>query len=382
MAYAWHDAVCDHAGGESVYGEMFNAALESAAFVISNRDTLLDLGLSVIPEDCLTARAIRKARECHAAGMAWREARDTVMEFAYNINAQYSPINLGFQTIGWLYGEDFGDALRKAVNCGWDTDCTGATLGAILGIIHGASALPEKWLAPLGRKLAITPEPGIINFKPPKDVDELADRTIAIGRQVLAKHHPRVQLGTATTPIAGRRCAGGLRHGQGGPRTAAERGCTIASVRSTCLWPIPSRRALPWTARLRLRSRCATAARPRWRARSRWSSAKAWNPEPPRIQEYRIEGRGEHVTPRITLRVKDAASVPAEQQGVARSGPVPASRRRGDSRRGRWSPEMARGRHDPRRHAGVSSAEPRPRRRRRGPRRLANRRVARQRASN
>jgi ADP-ribosylglycohydrolase len=194
VAYAWADAVCDHAGGESVYGEMFNAAVESAAFLIADRDRLLDIGLSVIPEDCRTARAIRTAREAHQAGMSWREARDRVMNAVFNLNAQYSPINLGFETVGWLYGEDFGDALCKAVNCGWDTDCTGATLGALLGIIHGASALPQRWIAPLGRKLAVTPAPGIDHFTPPTDIDELTDRTIAVGRQVIARNHPRVLL--------------------------------------------------------------------------------------------------------------------------------------------------------------------------------------------
>ena len=50
-----------------------------------------------------------------------------------------APQNIAFTILGWLYGEDFGDAILKAVNCGYDTDCTGATLGAILGIIGGKS---------------------------------------------------------------------------------------------------------------------------------------------------------------------------------------------------------------------------------------------------
>jgi len=118
--YAWHDAVCDHAGGESVYGELFNAALQSAAFVISDRDTLLDIGLSVITEDCKTAQTIRVAREQHAAGKTWLETQNAVYNFAKHPFAQHFPINLGFQTIGWLYGEDFGDSLCKAMNCGYD----------------------------------------------------------------------------------------------------------------------------------------------------------------------------------------------------------------------------------------------------------------------
>jgi hypothetical protein len=57
--YAYEDAIVDHAGGESVYGEMFNAAVESAAFIIDDRDKLLEIGLSYIPENSQTALAIR-----------------------------------------------------------------------------------------------------------------------------------------------------------------------------------------------------------------------------------------------------------------------------------------------------------------------------------
>lgn len=193
--YAWHDGVCDHAQGESLNGEIFNAAVQSAAFLISDRDDLLDLGLSVIPESSLTSRTIRHARECHAKGLTWLEARNSVMEFAYDANAQYSPINLGFQTVGWLYGDDFGDAICKAVNCGWDTDCTAATLGAILGIVQGASNLPGKWTDPLGDAIATNESwNGLKNLRVPGDLNDLTDRTIAIGRQLLARHADRVVL--------------------------------------------------------------------------------------------------------------------------------------------------------------------------------------------
>lgn len=57
-----------------------------------------------------------------------------------------SPRNVAFTIIGWLYGEsDFGKSICIAVNCGDDTDCTGATMGSLFGIISGTKAIPEKW---------------------------------------------------------------------------------------------------------------------------------------------------------------------------------------------------------------------------------------------
>jgi len=185
-AYAYEDAIVDHAGGESVYGEMFNAALESAAFFIPEKEKLLEIGLSFISGDCKTAKAIKDAIKAYKQGMDWKEARNFVLRNSYSPIAQYSPVNLGFQTIGLLYGKDFADAICKAVNCGYDTDCTGATLGSILGIILGKEGLPEKWIKPLGDKITTNSSwEGITNVREPKDLDELTRRVCKIGKKVL-----------------------------------------------------------------------------------------------------------------------------------------------------------------------------------------------------
>jgi len=190
--YAYQDAVCDHAGGESVYGEVFNAVVESSAFLVSDRVKLVELGLSAIPENSMTAKAIRTALNSYLSGLDWRKAREKVKEVAYSPIAQYSPINLGFQTIGLLYGEDFGDAMCKAVNCGWDTDCTGATVGAIWGIINGASGLPEKWVKPLGEQVLVSR--GIVNIHVPRNLHELTEEVCAVGERILNSFNSFVKL--------------------------------------------------------------------------------------------------------------------------------------------------------------------------------------------
>ncbi len=199
VRYAYEDAICDHAGGESVYGEMFNTAIESAAFIHSDLNQLLDIGRSYVPDGSQTALAIDAARAAHRAGLDWKAARKKVLSATPHYNSQYSPINMGFQTIGLLYGRDFAESICIAVNCGYDTDCTGATVGAILGILNGNSGLPEKWTRPLGDSIATNESWGglrAVSACPnpiPKNLDELTRRTIAQAVRISAGHTPAPQ---------------------------------------------------------------------------------------------------------------------------------------------------------------------------------------------
>lgn len=182
--YAWQDAIVDHAGGEGVYGEMFFAAIESAAFIYSDVDQLLDIGLAMIPSDSRVSKAVKDLRTWHQEGKDWLESRALILEHHGNPNFTDAPQNIAFTILGWLYGTDFGDAILKAVNCGYDTDCTGATLGAILGIIGGRDSLPKKWSDPVGDRIAISAP--IKGFPFPKDLDELTTRTMKAAKEVLA----------------------------------------------------------------------------------------------------------------------------------------------------------------------------------------------------
>ena len=58
VRYAYEDAIVDHAD-EGVYATVFCAAVQSAAFVTDDTYELIDIGLSYIPEDSLTAGAVK-----------------------------------------------------------------------------------------------------------------------------------------------------------------------------------------------------------------------------------------------------------------------------------------------------------------------------------
>ncbi|MBA3943241.1 MAG: ADP-ribosylglycohydrolase family protein [Herpetosiphonaceae bacterium] len=205
VRYAYEDAICDHAGGESVFGELFNAALEAAAFVIGDREQLLEIANTYIPAWSKTAQAIAAARAAHAAGEDWKTARQRVLTATPHHVAQYSPINIAFQVIGWLYGKDFGDALCIAVNCGYDTDCTGATLGSILGIIAGRKGLPERWTAPLGETIATNESWGGLRHASdgsnpvPTNLAELTERLCVQAERILAEQE--IKLTSTDVPV-------------------------------------------------------------------------------------------------------------------------------------------------------------------------------------
>lgn len=181
-ALAWMDSALDHAGGEGTWGEMFWAAVESAAFVERDPETLIRIGLGMIPPGSEISRAIREALLCWQSGVRWGDARQRIREYYGHPHPCHAPQNHGFTIIGWLYGTDFGDRLCKAVNCGCDTDCTGATLGSLLGILGGMESIPERWSAPVGEgiKLHHLTSP----FNAPKTLVELTDRTEAMAARM------------------------------------------------------------------------------------------------------------------------------------------------------------------------------------------------------
>ena len=183
--YAREDACVDHAQAEGTYAEIFTAVLESAAFVEHDRDKLIALGLSMIPADSRLARAIKTVLKAKADGKDWKTARELAIKETYDMGWFQAPLNVAFTMLGWLYGEnDFGKSLCIAVGCGDDTDCTGATLGSIFGIIHGTKGIPKTWSDPIGLSIKTC---AVTGFDNPPDLNALTDQTLAMNRLLQKK---------------------------------------------------------------------------------------------------------------------------------------------------------------------------------------------------
>lgn len=166
------DACTDHYA-DGMEACVFLAAVESAAFNenVSDEATarrLISIGLGQIPENGRLAKGIRYAVECIDSADPYT-AREKFLDRFRVQNWTDVTINLGLIVISWLAsGGDFSRAICIAGGLGYDTDCTCATLGSIIGII-APDSIGQEWTAPIGDSLVLSTsimgmhEPGTIN---------------------------------------------------------------------------------------------------------------------------------------------------------------------------------------------------------------------------
>ncbi len=171
------DASLDHYGN-GIYAEQFLAALESCAFIESDLRKLIAEGLSQIPEESRLYQAVSDTVSWCGENKDFQEIRHLIMTHYGSPNFTDVKMNLAFVTAALLLGNgNFEQSICHAVNFGQDADCTGATVGAILGIIDPDS-IPERWLAPIGRNLVIND--GISGINAPSTLDEFTDLAISL----------------------------------------------------------------------------------------------------------------------------------------------------------------------------------------------------------
>ena len=182
--------------------ELFTASLEAAAFIESDLRKLIDCAFARIPADSRVARSVKIAIDAFDAGKPWEEAREEVVKDSADLGWFQAPANVAFAVIGLLYGGgDFGKTVCTAINCGDDTDCTGATAGAVLGIIQGFKAIPEKWIAPIGHTIK-TIAVNDWNLGAPRTLEALTARTAAMKECACAEFPklPRLTDGPTSLP--------------------------------------------------------------------------------------------------------------------------------------------------------------------------------------
>lgn len=177
VRYAEMDGVLDHRG-EAVWAERMLAAMEAEAFFADDLRKLLEIGLQYVPGTSRLHACLRFVLARYEEGTSWQETRRLMLERYGHPDASKAVQNLGLTLLALLYGEqDFGRTLIIALNCGYDTDCTCATAGAILGIVSGASAIPESWRQQAKDTFVV----GIDVVRPTNRISDLATDTCRVG---------------------------------------------------------------------------------------------------------------------------------------------------------------------------------------------------------
>jgi ADP-ribosylglycohydrolase len=175
---AWRDGSVSHVKN-GIYGEMWVAAMLAAAAVTDDIEEIVLAGLAEIPEKSRLAEDIRRVIAWKKEAIHWEAAVDLIHRQYNESNPHHwchTNSNAMIVALGLLFGErDFEKSIGIAVSAAFDTDCNGATVGSIIGMIHGAKALPDKWIAPLNDLI----RSGVDGYGLIK-LSELAERTVDI----------------------------------------------------------------------------------------------------------------------------------------------------------------------------------------------------------
>ncbi len=188
VRFAIEDAKVDHGYGEGTHSAAFVAALESAAFVVSDLKSLIEIGLSKIPADSRTAKTVKFVLESYGKGIDTIETRNAVQQMNADIGDGWfqAPSNIGYVVIGLLYGEgDFKKSMLTALNCGDDTDCTAGTVGAIFGLMHGTEGTPKDWREYIGDEIVTGTINACVSFPRVKNCVELTEKVASLAPSVL-----------------------------------------------------------------------------------------------------------------------------------------------------------------------------------------------------
>ncbi len=146
---AYRDAVLSHVKN-GIYGEMLFAAMIAAAAVLDDPLEVIEVGLSEIPKNCRLAEAVRDTLAWGQQHRDWTDTLDAICDKYGHYHPVHTINNAALVIMGLVHGKmNLGKTVCMTVMGGWDTDCTGATAGSVLGAMLGAEKLPSRWVQPL-----------------------------------------------------------------------------------------------------------------------------------------------------------------------------------------------------------------------------------------
>jgi ADP-ribosylglycohydrolase len=176
---AHRDAYLSHRAN-GIYGEMFFAAMISAALVSDDLDEIVTVALAQIPKNCRLSEAVRDTMELCKGNDDWEDSYKVIKEKYGHYHRVHTINNAAIVLMGLVHGKkDLGKTAGIAVMGGWDTDCNGATAGSVLGAMLGAKKLPKKLVKPLNDTVE-----SIVLWNTLSKISDMAKRTLVQAKKV------------------------------------------------------------------------------------------------------------------------------------------------------------------------------------------------------
>lgn len=177
--FAYRDACWTHERN-GIYGEMFLAAMQAAAFVEHDWRKLVAIGLSEIPRECRLAKAVRDCLGWIEASADWETCMAKVEAAFADMHVVHTINNALICVLSLAYGRmDPHASITTSVMAALDTDCNGASVGSIVGAAAGRARFQSPLVAPLNDTI----KPNITGFQQ-VTMRELAERTFVQWQRV------------------------------------------------------------------------------------------------------------------------------------------------------------------------------------------------------
>ncbi|MEM9405863.1 MAG: ADP-ribosylglycohydrolase family protein [Acidobacteriota bacterium] len=181
----------------------------SLAFFEKDPESLVRSALEFLPEDSPFTEGVRDVLRWHAEHENWREVRQLVHDKYYRYKkgdyeapvSVVSSLNNGLVGVmALLYGEaDFVRTVGLGVSAGYDCDNQAATLGGLLGVMHGSSVIPKElthnlgpisWSKPFNDSYVNYARDEIAVHTP---ISEIIDRIVAVSEQAIFQQGGRIE---------------------------------------------------------------------------------------------------------------------------------------------------------------------------------------------
>jgi ADP-ribosylglycohydrolase len=182
-------------------------AMISAAFFEKDTEKLVQRAIEAVPNEGPFAEGIRDVVKWHKQNADWRVTRQKIHDkyYRYKKGDYEAPVSVvsslqnglcGIMAV--LYGEgDFMKTVGIGVSAGYDCDNQAATLGGLIGVLHGAGCIPDRlmkskyWKEPFNNQYVNYTRDELPIITP---ITEIVDRIAAVAKTAILDNGGRMEI--------------------------------------------------------------------------------------------------------------------------------------------------------------------------------------------